>query len=128
MLARVRACRRFQPRLPTLVFIDERKGPVCLRRLGQSNSDRLLLAQIGLRQLTLLASEVLIGAGRQALIVTVEMVDDDRVVEKKLGRAGTAGENEHASQQRNRGAAFHRAAIRFSAGISAVKGQNKVNK
>jgi hypothetical protein len=126
MLARVRACRRFQPRLPAAVFIDEREDPVCLRRLAQSNSDRLLLAQVGLRQLTLLASEVLIGAGRQALIVAVEMVDDDGVVKKEAGRAGTPDETQ-ASQQRYREAAFHGAAIRFSAGISAAKGQNEVN-
>src|SRR5215471_9940180 len=125
MLARVRACRRFQPRLPTLVFIDERKGPVCLRRLGQSNSDRLLLAQVGLRQLTPLASEVLIGAGRQALIVAVEMVDDDGVVEKDLGWAGTAGETEHASQQRCGSPALHH--LGAPDRISAAKGQNEVN-
>jgi hypothetical protein len=76
----------------------------------------LLLAQIGHRQLSVLPSELLIGAGRKALIVSVEMVDDDGVVEKYLGRAGTADETDQGGQQRYR-ATLHRAAIRpcFSA-------------
>jgi hypothetical protein len=58
---------------------------------------------------------VLLSAGRKALIVAVEMVDDDGVVEKDLGRTGTAGKTDHASQERHRGPALHRAAVRFSA-------------
>ena len=64
-------------------------------RLGQGNSDGFPLAQIGHRQLSVLPGELLIGAGRKALIVAVEMIDDDGVVEKDLGRADTADETDH---------------------------------
>jgi hypothetical protein len=44
---------------------------------------------------------MLIGAARKGLIVTLEMVDDYRVIEKKLAMAGTAGETEQRKQQRH---------------------------
>src|SRR5262249_56143403 len=69
--------------------------------------------EIGHRQLRLLPSEMLIGAARKALIVTFEMVDDDGVFEEELGRAGTADQTDHGSQQRYRGP-LHRAALRPS--------------
>src|SRR5690349_19477157 len=50
---------------------------------------------------------MLISAGRQALIITVEMVDDDGVAEKPRAGADTALEADQASQQRQRGAALH---------------------
>ena len=56
-------------------------------------------------------SEMLICAAREDLIVTVEMVNYDRVFEKQLARAGTADETDHGNQQRYRGPP-HRAAIR----------------
>jgi hypothetical protein len=43
---------------------------------SQSNCNRTLLAQIGLRQLTLSPSKLLICAGRKALVVAIEMVND----------------------------------------------------
>jgi len=69
--------------------------------LGESYFDRFLLAQIAHRQLSLLASEMLIGAAGNALIVALEVVNDYGVIEKKLGMAGTAGETEHRKQQRH---------------------------
>jgi hypothetical protein len=62
----------------------------------------LLLAQIGHRQLSLLPSEMLVSAGRKALIVAVEMVNHYAVFEKDLDRAGTADKSDHRSQQRVR--------------------------
>jgi len=47
----------------------------------------------------------------QDLIVTVEMINYDRVFEKQLARTGTADETNHGNQQRYRGP-LHRAAIR----------------
>ena len=46
---------------------------------------------------------MLICAVREDLIVTVEMVNYDRVFEKQLARAGTADETDHGNQQRYRG-------------------------
>jgi hypothetical protein len=57
----------------------------------------LLLAQIAHRQLSLLPSEMLIGAARKALIVAFEMVNDRSVFEKQLGMAGTAGETDRGN-------------------------------
>jgi hypothetical protein len=53
-----------------------------------------------------------ICAAREALIVTVEMVNYYRVFEKQLGRTGTADETDHRNQQRSRGP-LHRAAVRL---------------
>ena len=100
VLAWERARREFQPRLPATIFVDERELPVCLRGLRQSYSDGFLLAQIAHRQLSVLPSEMLIGAARKGLIVTFEMVDDHGVVEEKLPMAGTADETEPRKQQR----------------------------
>jgi len=44
---------------------------------------------------------MLICAARKGLIVTLEVVDDYGVIEKKLGMAGTAGETEQGKQQRH---------------------------
>src|SRR5262249_13769317 len=95
----------------------------------QRYPDGFLLAQIAHRQLSLLPSEMLIGAARKALIVTFEMVDDDGVFEKELGGGGAADQTDHGKQQRYRGGPFivlpfgqvspHR--------ISATKGQDEVN-
>src|SRR5262249_57294761 len=93
-----------QPCLSAAIFVDERERPVCLWGLCQSNPDGFLLAHIAHRQLRLLPSEMLIGAARKALIVTLEMVDDYSVVEKELGMAGTAAGTEHRNQHRLRGA------------------------
>src|SRR5262249_4644460 len=105
-----------QPRLSAAIFVDERELPVCLWGLCQSNPDGFLLAHIAHRQLRLLPSEMLIGAARKALIVTLEMVDDYSVFKKELGMAGTACGADHGNQQRYRGP-LHRPAIRpcFSA-------------
>jgi len=54
---------------------------------------------------------MLICAAREDLIVTVEMVNDDGVLEKPLAGAGTADETDHGNQQRYSGP-LHRAAIR----------------
>jgi len=58
---------------------------------------------------------MLICAAREALIVTVEMVNYYRVFEKQLGRAGTAHETDRGNQRYT--GTLHRAAIRrcFSA-------------
>jgi hypothetical protein len=58
-----------------------------------------------------LPSEMFICAAREDLIVTVEMVNDDGVLEKPLAGAGTADETDHGNQQRYSGP-LHRAAIR----------------
>jgi len=42
---------------------------------------------------------MLICAARKGLIVTLEVVDDYGVIEKKLPMAGTAGETEQRKQQ-----------------------------
>jgi hypothetical protein len=47
-----------------------------------------------------LPSEMLICAVREDLIVTVEMINYDRVFEKQLARTGTADETNHGNQQR----------------------------
>src|SRR5262249_56173875 len=96
---------------PAVIFIDEREFPVRLWGVCQSNSDSFLLAQIGHRQLMLLPSKMLICAAREALIVTVEMINDYRVSEKQLGRTGTADETDHGNQQHYR-EPLHRVAIR----------------
>jgi len=69
--------------------------------LRQSYSHSFLLAQIAHRQLSLLSGEMLICAARKGLIVTLEVVDDYGVIEKKLPMAGTAGETEQREQQRH---------------------------
>jgi hypothetical protein len=69
--------------------------------LCESYFDRFLLAQIAHRQLSLLSGEMPIGAARKGLIVTLEMVDDDGVIEKQIGMAGAAGETEKRKQQRH---------------------------
>src|SRR5262249_60333152 len=91
-----------QPCLSAAIFVDERERPVCLWGLCQSNPDGFLLAHIAHRQLRLLPSEMLIGAARKALIVTLEMVDDYSVVEKELGMAGTPAETRHSNNQHYR--------------------------
>src|SRR5262249_48713698 len=93
----------------------------------QSNSDSFLLAQIGHRQLMLLPSKMLICAAREALVVTVEMINDYRVSEKQLGRTGTADETDHGNQQRYR-EPLNRVAIGPCVFLmSAAKDQSKVN-
>src|SRR5262249_31568435 len=82
----------------------------CLRGLCKSNSDGLLLAQICHRQLSLLPGEMLICAGRKALIVAVEMVNYYGVFEKELDRARTTDETNHGNHAT--GDPFIRAAIR----------------
>src|SRR5260370_12921638 len=94
-----RARRNFQPRLPSALFIDERELPVCLWGLCQSNSDGLLLAQVGHRQLRLLPSVMLVSAGRKALIVAVEMVNHYGIFEKDLDLAGTPDKRGHCKPQ-----------------------------
>ena len=87
--------------MPAAIFVDEGELPICLWSLCESYFDRFPLAQIAHRQLSRLAGEMLIGAARKTLIVPFEVVDNDGVVEKKLGMAGTAGETEQRKQQRH---------------------------
>jgi|RhiMetdeSRZDD1v2_1073273.scaffolds.fasta_scaffold296895_2 hypothetical protein len=61
---------------------------------SQSNCNRTLLAQIGLRQLTLSPSKLLICAGRKALVVAIEMVNDHGISKNELNRAHTADEDD----------------------------------
>jgi hypothetical protein len=99
VLAGERGWRDFQSRLSAAILIYERKLPTCFSRFSQRNSDGALLAQIGHRQLTLLASEMLIRAGSKPLIVAVEMVNYNGVLKEELGRAGTTDEDNHRCQQ-----------------------------
>ena len=71
---------------------------MCFWGFSQSNCDGAPFAQIGHQQLTLLPSKLVIGTGRKALVVAVQVVNDYGFFKNELTRTGTADEDDHGCQ------------------------------
>ena len=86
----------------------------------------------------MLATELLMGAGRKALVIAVEILDHLGAFKRQPTRADTAGENDHRCQKRSKRRLHVRAAGArrqvaarppiFLDRISAPRGQEQVNK
>src|SRR5262245_31842200 len=88
----------FQPRLSAPVLVDERELPLC-----RGDLDGAALAQIDHLQLIVVAAELLVRAGREALVLAVEILDDLGTFKQHLTRAaGAADEDDRGCQYRRR--------------------------